>query len=118
MKRGVLFGVAAAIAVTAGFGGYMSSTTTSFDAATWRAHRGASPTDNPRREMLGAMRDEVLRPGRSRQEIVAILGEPERRDGGADQYDMGPHRYGIDDETLIIEYDSEGRLSATRITRG
>ncbi|MBR0642239.1 hypothetical protein [Plastoroseomonas hellenica] len=96
----------------------MSTTTTGFDAETWRAHRNASPQDNPRREMLRAVQEDVLRPGRGRDEILAILGEPERRSSQADQYDMGPHRYGIDNETLVIEYDGEGRLTGARVTRG
>ena len=96
----------------------MSTTTTGFDAEIWRAHRGAGPQDNPRREMLGAVQADVLRPGRGRDEILAILGEPDRRSGQMDQYDMGPHRYGIDSETLVIEYDGEGRLMGSRVTRG
>lgn len=96
----------------------MSTTMTGFDAETWRAHRGAGPRGNPRREMLRAVQEDVLRPGRSREEILAILGEPERRSGQADQYDMGPHSYGIDNETLVIEYDNEGRLAGSRVTRG
>lgn len=118
MRQRVWILAAALIIAVAGYGGYMSTTTTGFDAQTWRAHRGAGPQDNPRREMLGAVQEEVLRPGRGRDEIVAILGEPERRSGQADQYDMGPHRYGIDNETLVIEYDGEGRLAGTRVTRG
>ena len=89
-----------------------------FDAERWRAQAGteALMERNPRGDMAGELIAEHLPPGRTREEVHALLGPPEFVDGDADVYELGRSAYGVDYEQLAIVY-ADDRLVGAQIRR-
>jgi hypothetical protein len=90
---------------------------TQFDSDAWKSQRGVAATDNRRGGMLPAM-EKVLHTGMTRDEVVALLGEPDISDTqtGADQYELGLAGYGVDEEYYEIRY-RDGKLESHRMGR-
>lgn len=80
--------------------------TPAFDANAWKAQRGASTLDNRRNTMVAAL-EKTLRTGMSRDEVIALLGEPDIVDAEAstDTYELGAARFGVDEEYYEIRYE-------------
>ncbi|HYC93645.1 MAG TPA: hypothetical protein VEO54_30855 [Thermoanaerobaculia bacterium] len=91
-----------------------------FDAAAWKSSRHYVEGDiTPRQKMLGAVVRDVL-PGRTKAEIVALLGPPvDDRSWNCDlTYVTGPERtslFAIDSEWLLIDLDEQGKFERYRI---
>ena len=90
-----------------------------FDEAVWKAVPGRMlpPNSAPRGAMLDAVRDEVLRPGMTRAEVVERLGRPDfdESDGTASGfvYCLGPTDrlvLDLDSKWLTLSFDEEDRL--------
>lgn len=90
---------------------------TQFDSDAWKSQRGVAATDNRRGSMLPAM-EKVLHAGMTRDQVVALLGEPDISDTqtGADQYELGLAGYGVDEEYYEIRY-RDGKLESHRMGR-
>jgi hypothetical protein len=88
-----------------------------FDAARWQAQRGSDALNNPRIAMIGDL-EQRLRPGMTRAEVLALLGEPESQSGGRAVYALGASPYGVDYEFFVIEFDDAGMLLRHRLMRG
>ncbi len=91
--------------------------TDSFDAALWRAQYGNTVRDNPRSSLVVALERDHLRVGMARSQVIALLGEPERRTTRRDQYNLGVAPYGIDYEYYVIDYDDHDRVAAFSLKR-
>ena len=105
--------VAAGLLLMAGCGdGAMA-----FDSAKWAAERGNYDGESARTTMVAAARDAGLRPGASRAAVRGLLGEPDSTGPAADIYFLGRSRSGPSFETLRIDYDAGGRVSAAAIRR-
>src|SRR5262249_14926043 len=88
-----------------------------FDAARWQALHGSDARDNPRAGMVGELQ-RLWRPGMTRAEVEALLGEREQRSRESYIYDLGTSRYGVDYEYFVVEFDAAGRLVRAQLMRG
>lgn len=66
----------------------MRSAAETFDAATWRNSTGGGMDDSPRFDMVEEAAEQV-RPGMSRADVVALLGEPSREEDGVLIWEAG-----------------------------
>jgi hypothetical protein len=87
-----------------------------FDAARWQALRNSDARDNPRVRMVSDLA-RLLRPGMTRGDVLALLGEPEARRDGRFLYALGASPYGVDYEYFAIEFAGD-RLVRHALTRG
>jgi hypothetical protein len=120
MRRKTWIGLCGAgVALMIGAGGYMAATTmaNSFDAGKWRALRNSKERENPRSRMVGELKQE-LREGMTQAEVVALLGEPEIKEGARYLYAIGASAFGVDHEYYAVEFDAGGKLLRHSITRG
>jgi hypothetical protein len=120
MTRKILIGVGGATALLAlAAGGYMATTAGSFDSERWKAQRNSAARENPRAGMLGNLKDR-LRPGMTRDEVVALLGEPEAKEKEDTRYvyDLGASAFGVDYEYYVVEFDADGKVVRHAMTRG
>lgn len=87
-----------------------------FDSAAWKAQRGVPYEKNSRNAMVVAARDR-LHVGMTRDEVVALLGEPDSRkqDGAVEVYAVGTSGLAIDAQFLELTY-RDGRLVSSAIT--
>ena len=62
-----------------------------------------------------ASAENAVQAGMSRDEVIALLGEPDIRDAAAatDLYELGVARYGIDEEFFEITYQ-DGKVASHR----
>lgn len=88
-----------------------------FDAQKWKAEKGNVTSKNARITMVGEA-EKLLRIGMPRQEVTALLGEPDGNDNNRFEYLLGVSPVGIDFEVFIIEFDAGGRLKSFRSERG
>jgi hypothetical protein len=95
----------------------MVTTASGFDSDKWKALRGTSEKDNPRARMLRTV-EQQLHAGMTQTEVLALLGEPEAKEGRRFVYDLGMSTFGVDYEYFVIEFDADGKLSRHQITRG
>jgi len=119
MTRKIWIGVCGAgVLLVLGAGGYMATTVAGeFDANRWKALRSSTARENPRAGMIGALKDR-LRAGMTRDEVVALLGEPETKDGPRYVYAIGTSAFGVDYEYFVVEFDADGKVTRHMITRG
>lgn len=90
---------------------------TQFDSDAWKSQRGAAATDNRRGSMLPAL-EKALHTGMTRDQVVALLGEPDISNAqtGIDEYELGLAGYGVDEEYYEIRY-RDGKLESHRMGR-
>jgi hypothetical protein len=120
MKRKTWIGLCGAgVALMIGAGGYMAATTfaNSFDTSKWKALRNSKERDNPRSRMVGELKQQ-LRQGMTQNDVVALLGEPEIKEGTRYIYAIGASAFGVDYEYFVVEFDASGKLLRHSITRG
>ena len=91
--------------------------TATFDPDAWKSQRGAAPQDNRRGAMVEGLKASV-REGMPREEVVALLGEPDARNAGTgvDVYELGVSSVGVDEEYYEIRYEN-GRVASSRWAR-
>lgn len=100
--------VVASLAVAGcGVGSGYTQSPRPFDAQQWRAADG-----DDRCDMVDDLRDRVGLQGRNRDEVVALLGEPESHDEPSDHYHLCPSF--MDVWILEIEWEN-GRIASTRV---
>ena len=96
-----------------------------FDEVLWKSPQGLEADASrvtPRQKMLGNLLDKHII-GKSRREIITMLGEPSTKTdpdgtGAALSYPTGVERGGgfrIDSEWLLIYFDSSGKASKYKI---
>lgn len=96
----------------------MTAEASGFDRAAWAAGRGDDSGSNPRGAQIGALRASgAVSPGRSREDVRALLGEPENVDGTRELYSLGTG-FGASLEYFAIEYDTQGRVQRAALRRG
>jgi hypothetical protein len=102
-----------------GAGGYMATTTmvAGFDSAKWKALRSSTERENPRSRMVSKLQQE-LRTGMTQDEVVALLGEPEIKEGARYVYSIGASPFGVDYEYFVVEFGADGKVLRHMITRG
>ena len=93
---------------------------TRFDPVIWRDPARAFSPEAPRGCMVDELLDQRWLPGRTRTEVVALLGEPRPTRYFTDYdlvYWLGPERgpFGIDSEWLVIRLDSSGRVGEAQL---
>jgi len=89
----------------------------SFDPQVWRAEAGNMDGESRRLAMAGELRRKQLTPGKPREEVLALLGEPDIRRDDRDIYFLGRGALAPDFESLEILYDPSGRVSSTRLAQ-
>ena len=80
-----------------------------FNPQDWAAHRNDESPDNPRAHMVADLFKNHLRTGMSRNEVQALLGEPEEKtDAGEWLYILGMWSgFRIDYDLLHIQFDAD-----------
>lgn len=91
--------------------------TATFDPDAWKSQRGAAPQDNRRGAMVEGLKTAV-RDGMPREEVVALLGEPDSRNAatGVEVYELGVSAVGVDEEYFEVRYQ-DGRVASSRWAR-
>lgn len=91
--------------------------TSAFDSDAWKSQRGAAPLDNGRGAMVEGVQAAVAE-GMARDEVVALLGEPDSRDPatGTETYELGVSAVGVDEEYFEVRY-RDGRVASRRWAR-
>ena len=107
-----------ALLVVAGAVMVTQSNSGGFDSKAWQAQRGKHERDNPRAGMVVPLTRDHLRAGMRRAEVKALLGEPDQRRGQSDVYELGVSPVGVDEEYFVVEYDSDGKVTQFRVSRG
>lgn len=104
----------AALLLTLSLSACVMQTTTQFDSSAWKSQRGVDAQQNQRGPMV-ASAEKAVHVGMSRDEVIALLGEPDIRDAAAatDLYELGVARYGIDEEFFEITYQ-DGKVASHR----
>ncbi|WDS34957.1 hypothetical protein [Pseudoxanthomonas sp.] len=94
--------------------------TDTFDSNAWKAQRGVEFEKNQRVHMLSAMK-KFIHVGMARQEIIALLGEPDYSDKDGTQsldvYYMGIPEFSIDTQQYEIRYQN-GKITSHRASQG
>jgi len=86
-----------------------------FERAVWMAHTGHE-ANNPRAAMVANLRAAYLLPGKSRAEVLALLGPPTHEDSGRLFYVLGAwSRLRLDDDYLYVHFDPQGRLTHVEV---
>lgn len=88
-----------------------------FDAEQWRAGQRDAAFYERRHHMAGELIDKHLKPGLSREQVLALLGPPDDRSGGVLRYTLGSS-YGADIDYLTIRFDERDRLKSAAVTHG
>jgi hypothetical protein len=91
-----------------------------FDSASWRDER--SLHDGTRERMADRLVGRHTLRGKTRGEVISLLGEPPPTDYFRDWnlvYLLGPERglLGIDSEWLVVRFGQDGRATEFRIVR-
>ncbi len=92
-------------------------TDSKFDADAWKAQKGVKTSENRRAALVPALERE-LRVGMTRDEVRALLGEPDSTTDQSDTYRLGVAPLGIDPEFYRITYDAQGRVASFLLMRG
>ena len=116
-----VWAVAVVAALAAGMGlGWSTGTRGRFDPAAWRDERQVER--GVRLHMADRIVADKLLSGKTRVEVVEMLGEPPKT-GYFRRWDMvywlGPERgyISIDSEWLVVKLDAQGRVSDYQIVR-
>jgi hypothetical protein len=89
-----------------------------FDSTAWKAQHTNESFKNPRSGMIPALKKE-LRPGVTRADVEALLGEPEAREGNNRyHYWIGAGGFGVDFDEFVIEFDDADKLERYFVRRG
>lgn len=89
-----------------------------FDAAAWRGARGARYGDGARLRMLDDLRRSGALDGRTRDEVLSMLGEPDRTEDGPSPalwWRAGPDGV-IDSISLRVWFGPDGRVTGHDVT--
>lgn len=109
---GVLAAAAAAIMVAG-----CEEDSVGFDTSGWQAERGNATGANARGAMVATLDEAGVRVGASRDQIRAILGEPDSTGPRADIYFLGRSATGPSFDTYRIDYDAGGTVTRTAVIR-
>jgi hypothetical protein len=94
---------------------YMNITKTQFDSSKWKQTGQLDQASYPRLEMADALIHDRTLYGKTKQEVIELLGKPSN-DGYFKTYDLvywlGPERgaFSVDSEWLLIQLDDSGRV--------
>lgn len=88
-----------------------------FNSEQWKAQSGAGATENTRQGMISKL-EEILRPGMSKDEIVALLGKPDIQENNRFEYELGLLGFGVDYAWYVLEFDEDGRLASYKLIQG
>src|SRR5262245_7422607 len=94
-------GLAGMLLALGAAGGYVANTARGFDSDKWKAQRHSGARDNPRAGMLGTL-EKLLRVGMTQNEVLALLGEPDRKQGTRFTYDLGVPGFGLTTNTFTL----------------
>ena len=81
-----------------------------FDSAKWATGRGVVEGENIRLGMIADLPAAGIVIGASRAGVHAVLGQPDKFVDGRDVYVLGRGSYAPDYESLVIHYDSAGKV--------
>lgn len=88
----------------------------SFDTARWATGRGIADADNPRVAMVADAMRAGVKPGATRTQVRALLGEPDGAGPAGDVWFLGRSTVAPDFQSLHVDYDAAGAVTgvATR----
>ena len=92
-----------------------------FDSNAWKDLEKTNQEPYARRTMADELVDRHVLQGKSRPEVIEMLGEPTETEYFADWdvvYWLGPQRgfFAVDSEWLVIRFDESGRVSEAKVT--
>jgi hypothetical protein len=85
-----------------------------FNQSLWAAYSGSTDPSNPRGQMYEDLTKQNLKKGMSKQDILALLGEPDfSKEDTVFKYNLGAWSgFRIDYDSLDIEFDQDGKVKA------
>ena len=85
-----------------------------FSETTWAAYHQSTDYDSPRGQMYADLKRHHLRRGMSRDEVLALLGEPDLRESATHfSYSLGAWSgFRMDYDTLEVEFSKAGHLTS------
>jgi hypothetical protein len=85
-----------------------------FNQSLWAAYSGSTDPHNPRGQMYEDLTKQNLKKGMSKQDILALLGEPDfSKEDTVFKYNLGAWSgFRIDYDSLDIEFDQDGKVKA------
>ncbi|MFS0737600.1 hypothetical protein ABC347_11165 [Sphingomonas sp. 1P06PA] len=89
-----------------------------FDKAAWAAERGNYDGENRRGAMVSDLDEAGIVPGASRDQVRALLGDPDSHGPEADIWYLGRSATGPTFENYRVDYDPAGRVKAATVRRG
>lgn len=103
----------AALAALILTGGLLMAQTSKFDRAAWTAVAGKPEDSAPRAEMLEAAMAQIPA-GTSQDDVLAALGEPDKRFDAAWAYMTSPTLFGGEYRALLVNFDAEGKVVSAK----
>ncbi len=79
-----------------------------FDKASWASGKGNYEGKNPRIAMVNDAQDAGVKVGATRNQVRALLGEPDASGPNGDTWYLGRSSYAPDYQTFIVSYDDKG----------
>jgi hypothetical protein len=88
----------------------------SFDRDVWHQFHGKDAPDNPRASMVASLQRSYLHSGLTRDQVVALLGEPDmEKRPEMYEYNLGMWSgFRVDYDGLQVHFDPQGRLIRTQ----
>ncbi len=87
-----------------------------FDQQAWAALTAANDNNCERGAMLDSLLKKHVQIGMQKSKIVALLGKPDKDNGGVAFYYLGYCQTFTDEDTLDFYFDSQGALTKHAIT--
>ncbi|PRY08986.1 hypothetical protein CLV24_11937 [Pontibacter ummariensis] len=90
-----------------------------FDSTKWKtADLNSEANWSLRWDMMNSLRNNHKLVGKSKSEIIELLGEPESKTNSTFRYYLGYSKNGINTGSLIIKFDAEGRVVDYQVWQG
>ena len=119
MKRIVKYGfLIFGILILIGFALKGNITHEQFESEKWKNWTESESEWSLRWEMMNSLRNNHELKGKSKTEIIELLGIPETKAGSEFGYYLGMAKHGIDTGHLTIYFDQNKKVSKIKVHRG
>lgn len=88
-----------------------------FDSNKWKNWEETETTWSLRWDMMNSLRNKHELKGKTKTEIIELLGEPERKTNSEFSYYLGMAKFGIDIGTLTIKFDETENVIEFNVRR-
>ena len=89
-----------------------------FDSEKWKSWQETETTLSLRWDMMNSLRNEHNLKNKTKNEIIALLGNPENQSNSSFRYYLGISKRGINTGSLIIKFDNQHKVSDFYVWQG